>query len=163
MKHSLLAAILSHSLISESGAHLLYDQTVLTGSPSNATLTVGNLETVYCVPPTRPVPTSIAWYDPQNELVSRNSRDMVRQAAINGRAHLIFQRYQESQSGKYECRVTGPGNNLKKLPVCIGECCTLGDHWLLNCHGSSSAQTYILAVHIVQSWLSMIRLLVQFL
>ena len=128
MKYSLLAAILSHNLISESGAHLLYDGTVLSGSPSNATLTVGKLETVSCVPPTRPVPTSIEWYDPEDQLVSRFSRDKVRQAAINGMAHLIFQRYQQSQGGKYECRVTVPGNNSEKLPVCIGECYTLCYH-----------------------------------
>ena len=145
MKYSLLAAILSQSLISESGAYLLYDATVLSGSPSNATLTVGKLETVSCVPPTRPVPTSIAWYDPEDKLVSRNSRDMVRQAAINGTAHLIFQRYQQSQDGKYECRVDVSGNNSEKLPVCIGECYTLRDHWLLHYHGSSSAQPYILS------------------
>ena len=145
MKYSLLAAILSHSLISESGAHLLYDGTVLSGSPSNATLTIGKIETVSCVPPTRPVPTSIAWYDPEDQLVSRYSRDMVRQAAINGMAHLIFQRYQQSQGGKYECRVTVPGNNSEKLSVCIGECYTLSGQWLLHYHGSSSTQPYILS------------------
>ena len=128
MKYSVLAAILSHSLTSESGAYLLYDGTVLYGSPSSVTLTVGKFETVYCVPPTGPVPTSVVWYDPQDQLVSRNSSDMVRQAAKNGTAHLIFQRYQKSQGGKYECRVDVSGNNLEKLPVCIGECYTLGDH-----------------------------------
>ena len=49
-------------------------------------------------------------------------------AAAGGRvAYLYFQSYQQSQGGKYECRVAVPGNNLEKLPVCIGEWYTLGD------------------------------------
>ena len=79
-----------------------------------------------CVQPTGPKPTAIEWYDPQGELVSRIGRDEVNQAVISGgrAARLNFQSYQQSQGGKYECRVTGPGDNLEKLPVCIGECYT---------------------------------------
>ena len=115
-------------IISESGAYLLYDGTVLSGSTLTVTLTIGKFETVSCVQPTRPVPTSIEWYDPEDQLVSRDGVDKVKQVAENGTAHLIFHSYQESQRGKYECRVTASGNNLKKLPVCIGEYYTLGDH-----------------------------------
>ena len=81
-----------------------------------------------CVQVTGPVPTSIEWYDPQGQLVSRDVGDEVYQAvAGRGRvAYLHFQNYTQSQGGKYECRVDVPGNNLEKLPVCIGECCTLG-------------------------------------
>ena len=128
MKDAVLAGILSHSLISESRANLLYNGTVLSGSTMTVTLTVGKLETVSCVPPTGLVPTSVEWYDPQGQLVSRDSGDNVKQAAENGTAHLIFHSYQERQGGKYECRVDVSGNNSEKLPVCIGECYTLRDH-----------------------------------
>ena len=59
--------------------------------------------------------------------MSRNSRDEVYQSAGGaGRiAYLNFQSYQQSQGGKYECRLTVPGN-LEKRPVWIGECYTLG-------------------------------------
>ena len=79
-----------------------------------------------CVQVTGPVPTAIEWYNPQGELVSNSTGDEVNQAgAGSGRAALLnFQSYQQSQTGKYECRVTGPGNNLDKLPVWIGECYT---------------------------------------
>ena len=55
--------------------------------------------------------------------MSRNNREEVNQAAVvRGRgAVLTFQSYQESQGGKYECRVAGPGNKLETLSVCIGE------------------------------------------
>ena len=55
--------------------------------------------------------------------MSRDTGDEVYQVrGGRGRvAYLYFQSYQQSHGGKYECRVTGPGNNLKKLPVCIGE------------------------------------------
>ena len=60
--------------------------------------------------------------------MSRNYRDEVNQAVISGgwAAVLNFRSYQQSQGGKYECRVTGPGDNLEKMSVCIGECYTLG-------------------------------------
>ena len=77
-----------------------------------------------CVQVTGLVPTSIEWYDPQGQLVSRDSGDEVRQGVIiigKSAAFLIFDRYQQSQGGKYECRVAVPGNNLEKLPACIGE------------------------------------------
>ena len=61
---------------------------------------------MYCLQPRGPVPTAIEWYNPQGQVVSRNGGDVV------------------NQGGKYECRVTGPGDNLEKLPVCIGECYT---------------------------------------
>ena len=80
---------------------------------------------MYCLQPTGLVPTAIEWYSPQVQLVSRNNRDEVNQAAVDGRtAGLNFQNYQQSQGGTYECRVTGPGNHSEKLSVCIGECYT---------------------------------------
>ena len=79
-----------------------------------------------CVQATGPAPTSVEWYNPQGQLVSRDGGDEVNQQAAGGGrlAHLNFQSYQQSQGGKYECRVAGPGNNLERLPVCIGECHT---------------------------------------
>ena len=74
---------------------------------------------------TGPVPTSIEWYNPQGQLVSRNNREEVNQVAGTGGgrvAVLTFHSYQQSQGGKYECRVNISGNNLDKLSVCIGEC-----------------------------------------
>ena len=87
------------------------------------TLTVGDADRVYCVQLTGPVPTSIAWYDSQGQLVSMDSGDEVHQTGSGaGRiAYLNFKSYQQSQGGKYECRVAVPGKNLKKLPICIGE------------------------------------------
>ena len=77
---------------------------------------------MYCVQPTGPVPTAMEWYNPQGQLVSRDGGNEVNQARGGERAgHLNFQSYQRSQSGKYECRVTGPGDNSEKLPVWIGE------------------------------------------
>ena len=89
-------------------------------------LTVRMANKVYCVQATGPVPTSIEWYNPQGQLVSKNGSDAVNQQAGGGgkTVHLNFQSYNQSQGGKYECRVAGPGNNLESLPVCIGECCT---------------------------------------
>ena len=81
---------------------------------------------MYCVQATGPVPTAIHWYNPQGQLVSRNGGDKVNQGAAGGTAAFLnFQSYQQDQGGKYECRVTGPGNYSEKLPVCIGECYTL--------------------------------------
>ena len=75
--------------------------------------------------PTGPVPTAIEWYNPQGQLVSRDGGGEVNQAGAGGTATLLnFRSYQQSQGGKYECRVTGPGDNLEKLSVCIGECYT---------------------------------------
>ena len=84
---------------------------------------------MYCVQLTGPMPTSIDWYNTHGQLVPRDGGDEVNQArAPGGRAaYLTFQSYQQSQGGKYECRVNAPGNNLEKLPICIGECYTLGD------------------------------------
>ena len=80
-----------------------------------------------CVQFTGPAPTVIEWYSPQGQLVSRDGGDEVNQAGGGSRATFLnFQSYQQSQGGKYECRVTGPGDNLEKLSVCIGECYTLG-------------------------------------
>ena len=53
--------------------------------------------------------------------MSGNKRDEVNQQATGRLAYLNFQSYQQSQGGKYECRVAGPGNNTKSLSVCIGE------------------------------------------
>ena len=79
---------------------------------------------MFCLQRTGPVPTAIEWYNPQGRLVSRDGRDEVNQAVVSGgRAALLnFLSYQPSQGGRYECRVTGPGNYSEKLSVCIGEC-----------------------------------------
>ena len=116
-------------LTTVSGAHLEYGGTRLDGSPPNVTLTVGRRERVFCLQVTGPVPTAIEWYNPQGQLVSWDGGDVVNQAVVIGsRAALLhFPSYQQSQGGRYECRVTGPGNNSEKLSVCIGECYTLGD------------------------------------
>ena len=55
--------------------------------------------------------------------MSRDGGDEVNQQAAGGGriAHLNFHSYQQSQGGKYECRVAGPANNTERLPVCIGE------------------------------------------
>ena len=81
-----------------------------------------------CVQPAGSVPTAIEWYNPHGRLVSRNYRYEENQANISGggTAHLNFKSYQPSQGGRYECRVTGPGNYSEKLSVCIGECYTFG-------------------------------------
>ena len=78
---------------------------------------------MYCLQPVGPVPTAIEWYNPQGQLVSRDGGDEVNQAGGGGRAAFLnFQsQYQKCQGGTYECRVTGPGNNLEKLSVCIGK------------------------------------------
>ena len=77
---------------------------------------------MYCVQLVGPVPDAIEWCNPQGQVVSRDNQAEVNQAgASRGRAALLnFERYQQSQSGKYNCRVTGPGAKLEKLPVCIG-------------------------------------------
>ena len=103
-----------------------YSSTRLSDLQPNVTLTVGTTnQRLYCLQNTGPVPTSIEWYNPQGQLVSRNNRDEVNQVTGTGGgrvAVLTFQSYQQSQSGKYECRVNVSGNNLERLPVCIGEC-----------------------------------------
>ena len=104
------------------GAQLQLGNFRLSGSLPNVTLAVGNRETVYCLQPTGPVPTAIEWYNPQGQLVSRDSGDEVNQARSGGRtARLNFRSYQQSQGGKYECRVAIPGNSLEKLPLLIGQ------------------------------------------
>ena len=108
-----------------SGAYLQYGSTRLFDSPSNVTLTVGASERVYCVQATGTVPSSIEWYSPQGQLVSTDTRDEVNQVAgIGGgrTAVLTFRSYQQSQGGKYECRVAVQENNLERLPVCISGC-----------------------------------------
>ena len=76
--------------------------------------------------------------------MSRNNRDEVNQAGSSSRsATLTFRNYQQSQGGKYECRVTGPGNNTESLPVCIGECYTLGECSLLYTLSPPTQQIYI--------------------
>ena len=112
----------SHTAVS--GAYLQFGATSLFDSPSNVTLTVGVRESVYCLQVRGPVPTSIEWYNPQGQLVSKDGGDAVNQQGAGGGriAYLNFQSYQQSQSGKYECRVNVSGNNLERLPVCIGGC-----------------------------------------
>ena len=82
---------------------------------------------MYCLQPvtTGPVPTAIDWYNPQGQLVSRDGGDEVNQAGAGRAVFLNFRSYQQDKGGKYECRVTGPGNYSEKLLVCIGECYTL--------------------------------------
>ena len=124
-RHPSVLVFLLTPLTTVSGALLQYGGTRLNGSPPNVTLTVGGSERVYCVQPAGPVPTAIEWYTPQGELVSNNTGSEVNQAGAGDRAATLnFQSYQQSQGGKYECRVTGPGNYSEKLPVCIGECYT---------------------------------------
>ena len=109
------------------GAYLQYGGTRAFGSQSNMTLTVGTLERVFCIQSedTGPLPTSIEWYNPQGQLVSSNRWDDVNQFGGSGRAAILnFASYQQSQGGKYECRVAGPGNKTERLSVCIGECYT---------------------------------------
>ena len=72
---------------------------------------------------TGPVPTSIEWYNPQGQLVGNAVNQ---NSAGGGRiAYLNFHSYNQSQGGKYECRVAGPGNNTESQAVCIGECYAL--------------------------------------
>ena len=76
--------------------------------------------------------------------MSRNNRDEVNQAGSSSRAAtLTFRNYQQSQGGKYECRVAGPGNNSESLSVCIGECYTLGEYSLLRTLSPPTQQIYI--------------------
>ena len=117
------------SYTAASGALLQHGGKALTGSNAIVTLTVGDADIVDCVQPTGPVPTSTEWYDPQGQLVSTDAGNEVYQAGTGGGrvAYLHLQSYQQSQGGKYECRVNVSGKNLEKLPVCIGECYTVGD------------------------------------
>ena len=119
------AALDAFSHTAVSGAYLQYGSTRLFDSSSNVTLTVGARETVYCLQPEAigPVPTSIEWYNPQGQLVSKDGGDEVnQQAAGSGRAAtLTFHSYQRSQGGKYECRVAGLGNYTEKLLAFLGE------------------------------------------
>ena len=122
---SLLLLFLPFFLAAVYGASLRYDGPDLNGTQPNVTLTVGaSNERVYCVQATGPVPTSIEWYDPQGQLVSRDGGDVVNQQAAGGGriAHLNFNSYHQSQGGKYECRVAGPGNNTERLSLCISGC-----------------------------------------
>ena len=120
---SLLLLFLPFILTAVYGAYLQYGSTRLFDSPSNVTLTVGMRVNVSCVQATGPVPTSIEWYNPQGQLVSRDGGDAVNQQAGGGGriAYLNFQSYRQSQGGKYECRGAGLGNNTERLSVCIGE------------------------------------------
>ena len=107
------------------GAVLQYGSAHLSDVLPNVKLTVGvTNQRVYCKQNTGPVPTSIEWYNPQGQLVSGNNRDEVNQFAGTGGgrgATLTFRSYQQSQGGKYECRVTVPGKKLEILSICIGE------------------------------------------
>ena len=124
--------ILSFTFAAVSGAHLQYGSTRLSDPQPNVTLTVGvTNQRVYCVQATRPVSTSLEWYNPLGHLVSRDNRDEVNQIAAGRTSTLTFRSYQQSQGGAYECRVAGPGNNTESLYVCIGECYTLGEYSLL--------------------------------
>ena len=108
-----------------SGAYLHYGSIRLSGINPNVTLTVGTSnQTVHCEQRTGPLPTSIEWYNPQGQQVSRDSSEEVNQVTGPGCgkvAILTFQSYQQCQGGKYMCRVAGPGNNLETLSVWIGE------------------------------------------
>ena len=103
-------------------ANLQYSRTNLFDSPQNVTLTDGaTTQRVYCVQGTGPVPTSMVWYNPQGQLVSKDSSNDVNQATAGGGriAHLNFHSYQQSQGRKYECRVASPGNNTERLSVSV--------------------------------------------
>ena len=106
-----------------------------------------------CVQTAGPVPTAIDWYNPQGQLVSRNTGDEVNQAGAGSTATFLnFQSYRQSQGGRYECRVTGPGNNSEKLSVCIGECYTVP--WVAVDY-CSDCFIGLPDVHIVQALLNM--------
>ena len=116
--------LLPPSPISVYGAYLHYGIGGLSDSPLNLTLTVGARERVFCLQPeaTGPVPTSMEWYNPQGQLVSKSGGDAVNQQAAGVRASILnFQSYQRSQGGKYECKVGLPGNNTEKLLAFISE------------------------------------------
>ena len=114
-----------------------YDGRLQSGSPPNLQLSPGHLQRVYCVQLTGA--TSIEWYNPEGLLVSKDDDDAVNQASnSNAYIPLTFRRYQESQGGRYECRVAGPGNTLEKLPVCIGET-QMESHKCKNAHISSKS------------------------
>ena len=69
---------------------------------------------------TGPVPTSIEWYNPQGQLVSRDNKEEVNQGILgyfNRALTLTFRSYQQSQGGTYECSVAGPGNYTESLLV----------------------------------------------
>ena len=153
---------LSPYLTAASGAYLQYDRTNLYGSSPNVTLTVGKTEEVLCVQPTGPVPTAINWYGPQGQLVSRDGGDEVNQARGSNKARFLnFKNYQQSQGGKYECRVTSPGNYSEKLLVCIGKCYTLGRYIIYvygYCFIGHKQLKCLPDVQIVQAWLNIIRM-----
>ena len=113
-------------LAAASGAALQHDGDRLTGSNATATLIVGDSDIVECLQLTGPVPSSIGWYDPQGQQVTTDDGDEVYQTSAGGGrvAYLHFQSYQQSQGGRYECRVNVSRNNLENLSVCIGECHT---------------------------------------
>ena len=79
-----LLFLLIHCLTAVSGAYLQYGSARLFDSPTSVTLTVGASERVYCVQATGPVPTSIEWYNPQGQLVSKDVGDAVNQRVAGG-------------------------------------------------------------------------------
>ena len=137
--------LLPPSPISVYGAYLQYGRGGPSDSPLNVTLTVGVSNSVFCVQNTGPLPTSIEWYNPRGQLVSRSGGDEANQAlAFGGRtAVLIFQSYQPNQGGKYECKVDLPGNYTEKLLAFIGECYTLCDCIIKSVNGKHSLAAYI--------------------
>ena len=109
----------SFSIYAVSGAYLTFNDSRLSGSPPNVQLPTGDAWRVYCV---HWILLPTEWYNPEGQLVSRNKHDAVNQASSSiGAIPLTFRSYQESQGGRYECRVDGRGDTLEKLPVCIGE------------------------------------------
>ena len=147
--------LLPPSPISVYGAYLQYGRGGPSDSPLNVTLTVGARNSVFCVQNTGPLPTSIKWYNPQGQLVSRSDGDEVNQAVGSGggrSAVLFFQSYQQSQGGKYECKVVLPGNETEKLLAFVGECCTLCDCIIKSVNGTHSLAAcihYVLDCHSV--------------
>ena len=128
LKSSISAVLLITSLTLVSGAVLQHGGNYVTGLSATVKLIIGDADRMLCLQVTGPVPTSIGWFNPESQLVSRDFKDEVNQAATGGGrvAYLNFRNYSQSQGGKYECRVVGPGNNLEMLSVCIGECYPLG-------------------------------------
>lgn len=62
------------------------------------------------------------WHNPHGQLVSRNLTVEVNPVvgSAGGRAAILTFHKNQSQGGKYKCRIAVPGNNFEKLPACVG-------------------------------------------
>lgn len=114
-----------------SGAELRQEDAILTGSPSNVTFNNGTNASVLCQEVGVTVPSELQWYDPHCLPVSTDLSEDVHQLQTvpllgeQGRAVLlVFKSYQESQRGKYECRVrrtVNEASQLQVLPLLVGK------------------------------------------